>query len=86
MKKNETPGHQFPESLLAAINEHTSGFILFTIDVNKNPCIYSRLDNQIEEIGLQNFIRHYTESIETAHSNSVYSSVVGNDPSDDDDD
>jgi hypothetical protein len=80
--KKEKPGHQFPQNLLMQINENTAGFVLFTIDGNGHPCVYSKLDNQINEIGLHNFIRHYAETIETAHSNSVYTSVMGQEPDD----
>lgn len=69
--------HQFPESLLNQINENSSGFVLFTIDQDRKPCVFARLDNSIDDIGIHNFIRHYAESIETAHSNSVYTSITG---------
>lgn len=75
--KREKPGHQFPENLLNQINEHTAGFVLFTIDVNGNPCVYNKFDNQMGEMGLQNFIRHYADAIETAHSNGVFASILG---------
>jgi len=78
MRKKQ--GHEFPESLLNQINENSAGFVLFTIDADRKPCIYSKIDNSIDDIGIHNFIRHYADSIETSHSNSVYTSVVGEEP------
>lgn len=83
--KKEKPGHQFPHNLLEQINEHTAGFILFTIDANHNPCVYNKFDCQVDEMGLSNFVRHYADTIETAHSNGVYASILGNPNGDDED-
>lgn len=72
--------HALPEKLLNQLNENTTGFVLFTLDANGAPSVYTNLDSEIQSIGLHNFIRHYSDTIETMHSNAIFESISGQSP------
>ncbi len=75
--------HVLPDKLLNHLNENTAGFILFTLDGNGSPSVYTNLDSEIHSIGLHNFIRHYSDTIETMHSNAIFESISGQSPDQD---
>jgi len=78
-KQKNTP-HKFPEVLLHQIFEHVGGgFILFGINKEGEPEVFQQFDNEIIAMGLLNYVRHFSESIEAIHSNNIFGSMVGND-------
>jgi hypothetical protein len=69
--------HQLPESILINLNEHTSSFVLFTINKEGNLEIFNQFDNQAYQVALSNHIRHWAESLEVLNSNGMFHSIAG---------
>ena len=59
---------ELPNELLERINECSyGGFVLFCFDDKGEPDVYSMVDNNVNAMALQYFIRNWGKSIELAN-------------------
>lgn len=67
-EKGGQKGFELPKELLEQINECSfGGFVLFCFDDNGEPDVYSMVDNNVNAMALQYFIKNWSKSLELAN-------------------
>ena len=65
---NKNKKFVFPEELLERINECSfGGFVLFCFDDSSEPEVFSKIDNNVNAMALQYFIRNWSKSLDEAN-------------------
>lgn len=71
-------GFEMPTALMDQINECSNGgFVLFYVNDKGEPQCYCQFDGGIQALGLNTFIRHYSNCIEDANSGMVQNGLFG---------
>ena len=71
-----TQGTRIPDSLLDQLSEWScGGFMLFNLDENGNPQVYSKAEDERNAMSLQYLVSHWSEAMETMNSDSFTSNL-----------
>ena len=63
----ENGGFVVPEDLLERLNECSfGGFIFFCFNEHGEPDVYSKMDNNVNSMALQHFIRNWSKALDEA--------------------
>lgn len=66
----------FPKQLLEALNENSfGGFILFNFNSEGDPQVMTKFDNQLNAMGLQQYVNYWAEAINTLNIDSTIKSI-----------
>lgn len=67
----------FPKQLLEALNENSfGGFILFNFNAEGDPQVLTKFDNQLNAMGLQQYVNYWAEAINTLNIDCTIKSIA----------
>ncbi len=67
----------FPKQLLEALNENSfGGFILFNFNSEGDPQVMTKFDNQLNAMGLQQYVNYWAEAINTLNIDCTIKSIT----------
>ena len=67
----------FPKQLLEALNENSfGGFILFNFNAEGDPQVLTKFDNQLNAMGLQQYVNYWAEAINTINIDCTIKSIA----------
>jgi len=67
----------FPKQLLEALNENSfGGFILFNFNAEGDPQVMTKFDNQLNAMGLQQYVNYWAEAINTLNIDCTIKSIA----------
>ena len=80
MRRKKKKAFQIPEYFLRQLNEYTSsGFFLFTYNIDGSPDIYCNFDNNIAAMGMQQFVENWALSMKDLTQQGIkYNLVASN--------
>ena len=73
-KKNFT----IPPDFFTKLNEFTmGGFILFTLDEDGSPKVYSKFDSDTHALALMSFLKHYADALDDNTASNISDGING---------
>ena len=82
----ENVGFVIPDNLLERLNECThGGFIFFCFNQHGQPDVYSKMDDNVNAMALQHFIRNWSKALDEASIETSKAQILQVENEEDDD-
>ena len=76
--KGDGQNFVFPKDILEKINECSfGGFLLFCFNEDGEPEVFSRIDNNVNAMALQYFVRNWSKSLDEASIETSKAQLLG---------